>query len=117
MVEVHRGILTGNWPRAFCLGLLLMFAPVPLYAQSNCNDPEQERNFLKQFRDINFKIAEKQNRLKQKLHDLGSTESQLKGLVKELSYWRMKREQLAIDYILRQRRVDCPPPTTIIDDR
>ncbi len=118
MVEAHRGkLLTGNWPQAFCLGLLLIFAPVPLYAQSNCNDPERERNFLKQFRDLNFKIAEKQKRLKQKLYDPEATEGQLKGLAKELSHWRMKREQLAIDYILHQRRVDCPPPNTLIDDR
>lgn len=69
-----------------------------------------ERQFVQQFQVINRHIQTKQSELGRMIPDPEVSEEQIKSLSNEISTWRTKRDNVAIEYILvarRMKRQDC----------
>ncbi|MBC8122357.1 MAG: hypothetical protein H7Y22_11025 [Gemmatimonadaceae bacterium] len=69
-----------------------------------------ERQFVQQFQVINRHIQSKQSELGRMIPDPVVSEEQIKSLSNEISTWRTKRDNVAIEYILvvrRMKRQDC----------
>jgi len=92
------------------LGLFLVGIPAgEVWAEPICKHPEIEKQFMRQFQEINRNIRMRQEILKQKINDPVAPEEQIMKIQLDLSHWKAKRDTLAIDYILRVRRDHCPP--------
>jgi hypothetical protein len=92
------------------LALLLLIVPIPrVWADPNCNHPEIEKKFTRQFQGINTQIHKLQEILNRKIRDPVTPDNEIIEMTRELIAWRAKRDNLAIDYILRRRRDECPP--------
>ncbi|MBW4698675.1 MAG: hypothetical protein KME03_12415 [Aphanocapsa lilacina HA4352-LM1] len=93
-----------------CLVLLLGHA-LPVSAQHACNRSEFDQSFSRQFRTINTHIRTRQSQLEKMIADPSASEEQIKTMTSELISWKAKRDQVAIEYILRQRREECLSPS------
>lgn len=76
-----------------------------------CVRPEVEQSFRRQLWGINSRIKAKQRQLERMFADPTTSEEQIKIAAEELLSWKTRRDQLAIEYILRQRRDECPVPS------
>jgi hypothetical protein len=92
------------------LGLLFLIVPISrVWAEPNCNHPEIEKKFTRQFQGINTQIHKLQEILDRKIRNPATPDGEIIVMTRELIAWRAKRDNLAIDYILRRRRDECPP--------
>lgn len=91
------------------LALVLGMSPTAaVWAEPSCHYPEIEKQFIPKLQEVNRNIRLRQELLEQKLNDPMASEAQIKEMNSDLSRWKAKRETLAIDYILRRRRDNCP---------
>lgn len=96
------------------LALLLVIIPgVEVWAEPICKHPEIEKQFMRQFQEINRNIRLRQEVLEQKINDPLAPEKQIMKMTSDLIHWKAKRDTLAIDYILRIRRDHCPSNTDL----
>jgi hypothetical protein len=86
---------------------LLAWSTPGLAQTSPCNRLELERNFTPRFNAINRHIREKQTSI-DRLLATNAPDGEIKDMTRELIRWRAKRDNLAIEYILRMRREECP---------
>lgn len=91
-------------------GWLLLCTPTFAQTAGPCNRQDMERNFIRQFQEINRNIRNKQALLERMITDPEASEHDIKEMTRELIFWRARRDNLAIDYILRARRDECPIP-------
>lgn len=96
-----------TFPNCLLALILGVATTTAAWAEPNCNHPEIEKQFIRQFQSINRNIHQRQEALERMLDDIAS-EEQIKEMTRDLIRWKAKRDTLAIDYILRRRRDDCP---------
>lgn len=100
--------LNGRTFTPIVCALVCLVGCEPVRAETSpCNRVELERMFVPRFNAINHNIKEKQLQI-DRMIATDATDGEIRMMTQELIRWRARRDTLAIDYILRMRRDDCP---------